>query len=456
MACRLGKLKKKLKPMRIALLLLLWYLTSEPIFCQDRMSWEQCAEYALENNLDLKAQDLKVKLNTLNINAAKNAFLPSIHGSMGFTNYYGRSIDPETNEIINRNFYSNRYGLNGSIAVFEGFSRINRLNFEKYNARYAKAEYEALQNETVFRVFECYFNTIFYKGLYTIAIEHISISFERLHKARRMHDLGRSSQSDVIELEAQLANDSLIAVQYDMLWRLSLSGLRQLMNFPSDEDLLLQGFQGNQLFFNVGLEIPDNTMFLAKEILPEIKMLEYKLKASKKNLAIAKGNFFPSLYLSTSWASGYYETTSDTDGNIISFKDQVIGNAQKNIGLNLYIPIFTGLSNYSATQKAKVNYEVAKTDYDRGLKEIEHDIHKNILELEAARKEYNMASINKEKQELAFKTAEKKLEKGLLNLIDYADMKNMYAQSQSELLRAGIQLYLKYRIIQFYLTGKIL
>ena len=438
----------------VSLLILLFVVRLS--FCQETMNWEQCANYALENNLNLKKQDLNTKLSILNVNSAKSAFLPSISASSGYNKSYGRSIDPETNDIINRDFFSNSYGLSGSIGLFQGFRRINNLQFQKYNALYSKAEFESLNNSTVFLVLENYFNTLFYKGMYSIALEQISVSSKGLYKTQKMYDLGRASQSDIIDYEAQLAKDSLSAVQYEMQWELSLSDLKQSMNFPLDEPITLEETNLTQYFSSPISTDKEMVMSQAKQHLPEVEMLEYQLKAAKKRLAETYGYASPSLSLSASWGSGYYETTTDTEGNIIPFNEQIKGNAQKGIGLSLSIPIFSRFNNYNSIQQAKINYDISRTEYQRMQTELEYEIQQNLLELEAAQKEYRMATINKEKQELAFKTAEKKLEKGLIDLIDYSDIKNQYAQSQSEVLRTSIQLFLRYKTIQFYLTGEIL
>ncbi len=436
--------------------LLVFILVSQISYSQVTMNWEQCANYALENNLNLKKQDLAVKSKILDINSARNEFSPDIYAYSSYYIYDGRSIDPETNDIINRNFFSNGYGLSASIDLFEGFARLNYVKFQKYNAKYTEAELESLKNTTVFLVLENYFNTLFYKGLYSISLEQIDVSSKGLYKAQKMFELGRASKSDVIEYEAQLAQDSLTAVQYEMKWKLAFSDLKQSMNFPFNDTIELQETDIMNLLTNPIVTDKETVVSQAKQNLPKVKMLEYQLQASKKKLAQVKGYALPSLSLESYWSSGYYETTTNSEGNIIPFNEQIKGNAQQGIGLSLYIPIFTKLSNYNTIQKAKVNYDISKTEYERSLTEIEYEIQKNLLELEAAQKEYYMASINKEKRELAYRTAEKKLEKGLINLIDYSEVKNLYAQSQSEELRTGIQLYLKYKTIQFYLTGEIL
>lgn len=431
------------------------------IFCintytQQKWGWEECAEYALTQNLDIKKQELLLEYQRLNVNGAKSAFLPSINGSSSFRQNYGRSIDPNSNDITNRENFANSYGIYGSINLFKGFARVNRLKLEKYNYLYAKARVDFQKNNTLFKIIEVYFNTLLYTGISEISNEQVKISQKELYKVKRMHELGRVSGSDIIELEAQLARDSLLAVQFEMKQILALNELKRAMNYPVNDSLILKKIEINSLLDIASDTNTDNVLSKAGSNLPQVEMLKCDLRASKKRISEIKGYRYPSLSMNSSWNSGYYQTEVDSLGKIMPFADQIKGHIQKNVGLSLSVPIFNKFSNSRSIQHAKLKYEITKTDYENGLIEIEYEIMNNLLELEAAKKGYLASVKNEEKQVMAFKTAEKKRDRGLIDIIDYSEVKNQYAHAKSEVLRAGIQLFIKYKTIQFYLTGRIL
>ena len=77
----------------------------------------------------------------------------------------------------------------------------------------------------------------------------------------------------------------------------------------------------------------------------------------------------------------------------------------------------------------------------------------DLNDLEALGKEFLQYEKQKEVDLLAYQTAEKKFEQGLISVIDFYVVKNRYANSNSQVLRAKLQLEMKKKTIEFY-SGK--
>lgn len=442
--------------MRFIIFFIVGFLVSFIVAGQNVYSWEQCVEYALINNFDVKIQEINNRQQQLNVNDAKYRFLPGIGGSISFTQSSGNSIDPNTNAITNQDFFNNNYGIGASISLFQGFSRINRLKFEKYNLMYTEKSVEYQKNTVAFNVLEMFINVLFYKGMKEIAAEQADISKQALIRNKKMFELGRISESEVIELEAQLANDSLNAIQMEMMYTLNLVALKNTMNYPLYDTLLLGEIEIYEMLARETSNSVEEIMESAKRNLPQIQFLEFSLKAAQIRLAEMKGYALPSVSLGSSWGTNYSTTTKDNSGNITTFSNQFKGKSGNSINLTVSIPIFSRLSNYSSIKKAGLNCELAQVQYNKEIAENEYIIYNNIFELDASQKEYDASVKNKEKQQIAFETANKKLEKGLIDLIGYNTVKNLNAQAKTELLRSELELFLRAKTIQFYLTGKIL
>jgi len=442
--------------MRLLLTHILLFGIHGLVLSQESWTWEQCIEFALANNYDIRIIDINRQQQQYNLKDAKNSFLPGVSGSVSLSESAGNSIDPSTNIITNSDFYKNSYSIGGSITLFQGFSRNNRLKFEKYNLQYSEKEVEAQQNAVAFNVLEMYINVLFYKGMKDIANEQAQISRQALMRNIKMYELGRIPESEVIELEAQLANDSLNAIQVENMYLLNLLELKNTMNYPIFDTLKLEKINISEMLITDLNYSVEDIMQSAKSNLPQIQNLDYTLKAAQYKLAEIKGYALPSLSLGSSWGSTYSSTTRDDNNNITSFPNQIRGKTGTSICLSLSIPLFSRLSNYSSIKKASLSYELAQVQYEKELIENEYIIYNNIRELDAAKKVYQASNKNQEKQELAFITANKKLDKGIIDLIDYNTVKNIYAGAKTEFLRSELELFLKAKTIQFYLTGKIL
>ncbi|NBC81964.1 MAG: TolC family protein [Bacteroidetes bacterium] len=426
------------------------------LHAQTSMDWESCVKYALDNNLQIKHQELVLEKQNLQVHGARFAYLPNINASGNYTQSYGRSVDPSTNDIINQENFSNSYGINGSITLFQGFVRNNQLQYQQYIQQYAGHNLDVQTDLTTFQVMESYFNVLFYGGMRTIAREQIATTQTRLEKLTRMHALGRASGSEVIEVEARLAQDSVTAVQHDMAWQNALHNLKERMNYPLMDTLILQESEMDYEQISGFTVSIDNILSHAKSNMPDIKALESQLKASQKRLTMIKRGALPELSLYASWNSGYYETNTDSVGSILPFQDQIDINARRNIGISLSIPLFNRLYQYNAIRQEKINYQMAQNQYETEMVNLEYTIYENVLLLQSAVREYHATERNEEKQALAFEIASKKRENGLINIIDLYQVKNQLAMARAEHLRAGLQLFLKYKTVQYYLTGEIL
>ena len=74
----------------------------------------------------------------------------------------------------------------------------------------------------------------------------------------------------------------------------------------------------------------------------------------------------------------------------------------------------------------------------------------DLTDLEALYKEYNQFVKRSEVDYLAFKAAEKKLEQGLINVIEFYIAKNRLANTNSDILRSKLQWEIKMKTIEFY------
>ena len=81
----------------------------------------------------LRNSVLDMKENRMNYIASVGSFLPRITASAETGRSFGRSIDPITNAYTNETFDESSVGLDMTLSLFEGFSRMNRVRFERIN-----------------------------------------------------------------------------------------------------------------------------------------------------------------------------------------------------------------------------------------------------------------------------------------------------------------------------------
>jgi outer membrane protein len=422
---------------------------------QGQRTWtfQECIRYATENNLELKNYLYNIESHRLGMNVAVWNFLPTLSAYTGYDINIGKTIDPNTNIVVQRDFFSNAYGIGGNLILFNGFRQINRLSFEKYNLLMANEVAEKWKNNLAYNVLEAYVNHLIQIGLMQIQQNQLDISKQELYRIQKHIELGMASGSERYEAESRLARDEFQLVQLQNLQKKSGFDLRKLMNLPLEMGLEINDIETD----NFALTEDGTGLYAAaKSSLPEIKIMYYQVESSKRNTRMAKSYLFPTVSFSGRINTGFYETYTDEAGKVIPYREQLDNNRRMGYGISMNIPLFDGFYRRINVQRVLIEQHKAQNDLEIGLQNLKYDIEKAIVDYQGAGAEYE-AAIKKEKSmEMAFTIAVRRREKGLISMLEYFEAKNGLAQASVEVLRTKLQLFLREKTLNFYFTGSFI
>lgn len=432
------------------------FLCRETLFAQKSWTLDQCINYAWENNFSVHNQELGVKIKKTDYRQARNDLLPDLGFSTSYTQNYGRSIDPTTNSYIDVQFFNNGYGLSASLDLFNGFMKVNTINMQRLNYEAEKNKLQQLRNEVAFTVINSYFNVLLQQGLSSIALENFKLSRTQLDFTTEFVRLGRKPGTDMLETEANLASDSFLLVQsYNLLEQASL-GLKYQMNYPVADSLVIDTVVMSIFAGSIDTLSMDELYRVAAAALPDLVYAKNNLLAAKKAVQVSQGSFSPRLGFYAGWNSQYMQTSRDSLNRIIPFTDQMTNNSSEYLSLGLQIPLFSKFSKYTSLSKSKLRYQQARIQYDDISYKLMMGVEKSLTEWRASRAEYESSLSQLAKNLKAYQAAEKKLDKGLINIIEFDIQKNKWIRAKAEVLRTGLQVLLKERYIRFLMTGSLL
>jgi len=438
------------------LMLLVSNLFGQTSQTQQLWTLDQCIKYSLENNITIKNQELGVKIREVDYRQSKYDFLPSLSAQSSFNQNFGRSVDPSTNNYVDvKNFY-NYYGVYSSIDIFSGFARLNNVAMERYNLLSEKNKLQQVKNQIAFTVINSYFDALLKQGLFSIAKENFQLSRNQLDYTLKFVEVGRKPETDILETEANLAADSFLLVQSNNIMEQSFFDLKYLMNLPLESSLNIDSLSIAFFADNFNYLTIDSLFRMASVKLPELNIAKNQLMAAKKAVCINRGLFSPRLGLSAGWNSQYSETFRDQNNIIIPYNNQISNNSNEYISLGLEIPIFSKFSKYTQLKKSKLQFQIAKNQFDDETYKLKMIVNKSFMEWKAAKAEYESSLKRFEHSKIAFETAEKKLEKGIINIIEYYIQKNNWFRAKTEVLRTGLQVLLKEKYIRFLMTGSLI
>ncbi len=419
-------------------------------FSQKTWTLDECVAYAIEHNL-------QVKNTTYNKDSSKESYrqsirnlLPSVNGSTDYSISYGRAEDPNTNDFINTEFFSNNYSLNANLDLFRGFQKLNSIKASKFI--YKATQEDILQEKFLlaFRVMRAYYDIKFYGGLVANSLEQQEISQANYDLVNKQVELGLMAGADLYEAESNLLGDKLLVTQNQNLLANAKLLLLQEMNLTEVNDIVLQETLETLPEESVERISADSLYETARGFVPLVKSQEYRVNAAKKQLHATKGGLFPSLSLFAGYRTSYFETNVDENGNVIPFKTQFKDNNSKFVGAQLSIPISNGWSNHSRVKQQKIAYLQAKNNLEIQEQELFQLLQQLVQTHQALLVELDQSNKRVQAQELAFTIAQKRYEKGLINALDLFQAKNLYGVAQNENLQVGLRLRVNKSTIDFY------
>lgn len=185
---------------------------------QNVWSLQDCLNYAVENNITVKKSALDKTTAEVNLEQQKNNKLPSVNGtaSLGLTN--GSSIDPITSNFVNQTLFSNSFGINSSVVVYQG----NKLNLQieknEILVNQSKLYQQQAENNIILNVLEAYLQALYYNEGIEIAKNSVNSSAQELKFTQIKYKNGAIAKLDLADVETQYAQNQYNVVAAENLY----------------------------------------------------------------------------------------------------------------------------------------------------------------------------------------------------------------------------------------------
>lgn len=433
------------------LFFIFWFVAGKALVAQNTWNLSRCISFSIENNIGLKQMEVQKKLATEDLNQSKRNLLPGISASSRAGISFGRSIDPNTNDIVNNEFFNNSYDLGASMTLFNGFRLVNQIEYQKFRKRATELNRLNAIDDLAFGVMNSYFDVLYYKGMLKIAHEQVETSQINLKKIEKQVELGMKSKPDLLEMKANFESEELHRIKIGNSLKAASLKLKQRMNLTDTTEMVLDEEQSPMVITEK--QDQENLFSSYTQWSPYYQSFEAQLKASHKSLSISRSQLYPSLNAYASMGTAFYETTKDDAGKTIGFSTQLDNNRNQYLGGAINIPIFSRWAARSDIKKAKLEVEQAQNTLDEEKQKLYFEMVNNLNDLEALEKEYNQYLKQKEADQLAFQASEKKFEQGLISVVDFYIAKNRLANSVSQVLNTRLQWEIKKKALDFY-SGK--
>jgi len=248
------------------------------VFAQKKYSLQECAEIAINNNINLQQQKLQEKSVKADFNQSRLNSLPTVNGSATNNWQTGFAINPRTNlpeEGVT--FRTNSFGVSANMVLFNGLQNTNNIKLAKNELDANKFDVEAVKNNIVLNVCNAYLRVLLNEELVKDAKNSVQTTKKQAERQEKLYSLGSSNKTRLLQLKAQLAAEELALTNANNQTLQSYTELWLLLNLKPDTS--------NKIEFPDFLNLPiTDEPRSAEEIYNEFAKVSPEVNATQKEL----------------------------------------------------------------------------------------------------------------------------------------------------------------------------
>ncbi len=420
---------------------------------QQTMSLKQCMEYAVENSMKIREQKTFTDDERISRrDAILKAFTPDISAGTYVYSNFGRSVDPETNTYVSTTSLNNGYSISGAITIFNGFSALNNMKISRTAIKIGVDRENLIRDELCLAVMESYYNVVYFQKLYKILALQVNTAGDALALARKQEELGQKGYTDVIEMEAELADRQYQMVSAENGLTDALLTLKDLMFWPLEKKLEIDTSMADDDVTVLVVPAHDKEQIISSALktLPSIAIAKGNLENAKLELKTAKWRFTPAISLNAGWSTSYYTYPGQAGYVPAPFHSQFRNNGGEYIQMSLSFPIFDRLSTFSNLRRKKNAYKRTSLEYEQKTREVEAEVIRAIQDCEGASAAFHQADKMAILHEEAYRLNLKRLEQGLISALDFQKASDNWLNAETNRLDALLKLYLKRSVVKYY------
>lgn len=430
-------------------LLMILAAPAATLFSQQKVwSLEDCVRYAIENNIQIKQQVIQTEVRQNSLDLAKYKLLPTLNGSASHDYSFGRALDQNTYQFYNQTLSSDYFYVGGSTPVFNGLQNYNSIQKNKYDVLASQEDLKYISDNVALNVALAYLQVLLNKELAAASENQLAITRQQIEKTRKLVDAGSVAKGNLLQIEAQAAQEELSLINIKNQVETSYLNLTQLLEIKTPAGFEIVAPEINVDPNSTVEGTIDEIYQIAEKNRPEIKSSELKLTSSMYGLKIAKGSRSPRLSLNHSLNTRY--TNISGIPNQEAFNEQIKNNRNSGVGLQMSVPILNGWQVNKSIANSKLDVESSKYELEATKKQLYKSIQQAYTDAAAAIKKYNSSIKAVASTEESFRYTEQKFNVGMVTSVDYNVAKTQLIRSQSDMSQAKYEYVFKTKVLDFY------
>jgi outer membrane protein len=381
----------------------------------------QATQTALDRNLSIRQAENNINAAQASLLAAYGGYMPSVSLSAGWTRQQtdraggtqiiaGTPFPVAPVFRVDNNF---RSSLNVNYTIFDGFSR--EAAWSRASSNKSSAEYTATRTKQsiVYQVESAYLNVLRTEQLVRVGEENLKRGQRQLERIVESNRLGALSLSDVYRQQSVVASDELALITAQNNYNKAKADLLALIGLdPMEEYQIVDS--------SIGSDIEQSDIDATIERYKSQEDLRQRALVARPDYYSSKESYYAAGAGVTQARRGYIPSVNAFGGYSLSSDQFSSLNSNKGIswGLSLSWSLFDGFQTNQALQSAKTQERNAELSLAQAERNISVEVKKALLDLDAARKQYEVAQKGLVSAMQDRRTAEERYNVGAGTLLD--------------------------------------
>ena len=324
-------------------------------FTQEKITFtiEEAKAYALENHLSVAKAENSIEIARQQVVETRGMGLPQVEFNGSFNHFVNlpvqvmdaKFLNPMAPEGATVSFeagteFSSSGTLQASQLIFNG-SYLIGLKAASFFANFQESVAKQTKEDIAFNVIQAYQLAAVAKANLSFSDSLITSTAQLIEKQQHFLDMGMIIQEDMDQLNYSLLTVQSVRTSAEIQYQNALAMLKLAMGYPMNESIEIED-STDQLLTKSSLggkgDFRNNISF---------EILEKQVRLSEFNVKNTQFANWPSL-------SAFFQHTYNAYRNEFNFFADEKWYPQTLWGLQLNIPIFSGLSRHARTAQAKI------------------------------------------------------------------------------------------------------
>jgi outer membrane protein len=412
---------------------------------------QACIDYAKRHNIQLNSLRLAQQSSEQDLLQSKAAKLPDLSGSISQsvtgnknTNSYVANSNSGVGGFQSQANFAGNYSLNSSWVLYNGGYINNDIKEKNLLTQSANLDILQTQNDITLQITQAFLNILLAKENIVYVQDLIKTSQSQLQQGQQRFDAGAIAKKDVVQLQAQLANDKYTLVTSQNNLRQDELTLKQILQLPSSYDFEISA--PDTLITEKVYPPLEEAENQALQTRPEVRNGELNVQVAQTDLNKAKAGVLPKVSVGASLATGY------SDYQTGKYTSQLDNNFYQQLGITVSIPIFSNRINKTNIEKSKIQIDQAKLSLQNTKTVLSQEVEQSYINVLNAQSQYSAAEKQLEANQESYRITNEEFKIGSVNMVDLLQQKNLYVQALQGYIQAKYNTILSLKIYKFY-TG---